>query len=295
MGLKRLDEILQLPPIKWLVQDILPRKGVLVLGGPPKRGKSRLVLSELLGMTHPLRSMFGAFENFASNALIYNAEGGVQGIRMRSGMYARMPGHQLQSINVVDEDTKPLVGNNGVVDMQVYARMVDQIRGHDLFILDPLVCFHSVDENDNQAMTLVMNTIRGLTEDANSAALVVHHTAKLPDDMSLGELKKQGGMKLRGASAIFAAADNICMAYPHKGGGMSLNWNLRYAPDPGELVMLPCACMGEVGCGRFYRQVDMKVPVGEVKAWKQDHPKGDVGLMAKGFNVTQAVVEGVWQ
>lgn len=296
MGVLTLSDIKRLPELEWVVQDLIPKKGIGVLGGPPKEGKSRLVLSSLLDALDE-RPFLGHFTNDVVTSLIYNAEGGHQGIRARSSMYDHMSAGKLVGIRVQDE-CAPLVSEKGV-DMAVYSAMLQTIVQEQacLFVLDPLVRFHACDENDNAQMTQVMAAIRRLAEESGSGALIVHHTSKPPNDMSQGELRKQGGAKLRGASAIFAEADSVVMAYPLK-GGLHLGFECRYAAPVDDYCMASCSCQedGE-GCGRFYKVVDgpQKSRFGDPGAWQLDHTDCTPSTFARAWGTTVQVAEEVLQ
>lgn len=69
-----------------------------------------------------------------------------------------------------------------------------------LFVGDPLVDLHSVEEGDNTQMNVVMRVLRRVAEQANVAFLVMHHTTKAGTDKQENRI---GNMDIsRGASAI---------------------------------------------------------------------------------------------
>jgi len=74
-----------------------------------------------------------------------------------------------------------------------------------ILILDPLVNFHSVDENDNAAMGQVMKRLRSLINEFDISVILVHHTRKP------GQKESETGISLRGASSIFGAADTVLL------------------------------------------------------------------------------------
>lgn len=293
MGVLTLGDIKALPDLEWVVESLVPKRGIGVLGGPPKEGKSRLVLSSLLD-TLDARPFLGQFPSTILGSLIYNAEGGHQGIRARKAMYENLSVGKLVGVSVQDE-IKPIATDKGV-DMHVCAEMVQTIgqAQADLVVLDPLVRFHACDENDNAQMTQLLAGVRWIAEQAQCGVLVVHHTSKPPADLSQAELRRQGGGKLRGASAIFAEADSVTMAYPLK-GGLHLGFECRYAAPVDDYVMVSCKCHedGE-GCGRFYRAVEgpNKSTFGDPGAWVMDHPK-DPKLFARAWNRTEQLAEEV--
>jgi hypothetical protein len=65
----------------------------------------------------------------------------------------------------------------------------------DLLILDPLVKTHDVEENDNSAMDVVIQTLSGLAVDYDIAVDILHHTSK-------GSADPGNAHRARGASAV---------------------------------------------------------------------------------------------
>ena len=295
MSTLNLHQILGMDPIEWVVQDLLPKKGVLVLGGPPKGGKSRLVLSSILTALKS-DTFLGRPTSIRHGATMFNAEGGHQGIRMRSEMYRTDPVLKLCRVEV--EDKCPILATPTGIEMAAVSKMIEDVAGRTLIVLDPLVRFHMCDENNNGQMTQVMAAIRHVVEESGSAALIVHHTAKLPAEMTMHDASKQGGAKLRGASAIFAEADNIITAYPlrHQ-GGLYLGFENRYSAPLEDMVMVSCQCNGKEGCGRFYpaiREGVQKARYGDPKEWLLDHPRSPE-LFAAAWQIRPPIAVQVFQ
>jgi hypothetical protein len=83
---------------------------------------------------------------------------------------------------------------------------IERIREHDvgLFIVDPFVETHEVNENSNEHIKTVAAMFREVARATNCAVLLVHHTAKPPQGMSDGHA---GNMNTsRGASALVGVA-----------------------------------------------------------------------------------------
>jgi hypothetical protein len=83
---------------------------------------------------------------------------------------------------------------------------IARIREHDigLFVVDPFVETHEVNENSNEQIKAVASMFREVARTANCSVLLVHHTAKPPQGMSDGHA---GNMNTaRGASALVGVA-----------------------------------------------------------------------------------------
>jgi RecA-family ATPase len=198
-------------PLRWRIETLLERNGILVVGGPPKRGKSRLVLSMLLdaAVGEPVLGQFRPMGRLG--ALIYNAEGGVHGMKARQEMWADIDRTKLTEVRVTDRRPKLLTVFGRFAasaleeEVALWRRIRDSGGQLDIVVLDPLIAFHCADENNNAAMHLLLDRLRDAAEKEDVALIVVHHEAKP------GELPKQGGLRLRGASAIHGAVDNVLL------------------------------------------------------------------------------------
>jgi hypothetical protein len=96
-----------------------------------------------------------------------------------------------------------LVNNRPVIDQTVLKYMTDFIKdnGIDVFMLDPLVSFHGVMENDNGHMDLVIKEGFGaIANTTNSAGEMFHHPGKAKPGQA--DTSVEDG---RGASAILWA------------------------------------------------------------------------------------------
>jgi hypothetical protein len=96
-----------------------------------------------------------------------------------------------------------LINNRPVIDQGVMKYMTDFITGNsiDVFMLDPLVSFHGVMENDNGHMDLVIKEGFGaIANSTNSAGEMFHHPGKAKPGQA--DTSVEDG---RGASAILWA------------------------------------------------------------------------------------------
>ena len=96
--------------------------------------------------------------------------------------------------------------NDMVVRQPDVDACIAQIREHDigLFVVDPFVETHEVNENSNEQIKAVASMLREIARAANCSVLLVHHTAKPPQGMSDGHA---GNINTaRGASALVGVA-----------------------------------------------------------------------------------------
>lgn len=69
-----------------------------------------------------------------------------------------------------------------------------------LLILDPFSRLHGADENDNAAMTRMLQILESISKKTGATILIVHHTGKAATYNAAGEMGNQGAS--RGASAL---------------------------------------------------------------------------------------------
>jgi hypothetical protein len=103
---------------------------------------------------------------------------------------------------------------SGVVRATKHAEALIQLlkdANADLLILDPLVEFHSCDENSNVEMAAVVGVLRRIAHEANVALLLLHHDRKPDGASSQGFAGSQHAM--RGASAIQGVTRAILTLY----------------------------------------------------------------------------------
>jgi len=76
--------------------------------------------------------------------------------------------------------------------------MIDAIKAHqaDVFFIDPLISFHSANENDNSAMRQVLDFVTEVLRKTGAGAGVLHHFGK-PTDSGTTEHRARGASAIR--------------------------------------------------------------------------------------------------
>ncbi len=272
------DEILQLPPMQYRVERLLERHAVLVLGGLPKEGKSRLALNMLWQAVcgQKILGRFTLGDAPLRRALIYNAEGGRIGLQSRRSMAECVPAHLHNRI--IGSDDRPLLMTmQGMLGTQEWKRIEHYVKEWptlagadgqphgqppiDLILFDPLISFHATDENNNAAMEQIFQRMERLAVECDVAIIVVHHMRKPPqkDDGPVS------GVQLRGASAIHGAATNIMTCTPLRKAkaadgetllrGFRLGFELKHSEPPEDLEVIT-----DRVSGRFYPRLGTNGP-----------------------------------
>ena len=94
----------------------------------------------------------------------------------------------------------------------------------DVLVLDPLIRFHSQDENSSTAMNVVFRRFRELIDKYSLSIIIVHHTGK---NTSLGG---------RGSSLIRGEYDS-CITLKKLGDNHKLSFDMRHVETPSPRIL----------------------------------------------------------
>jgi hypothetical protein len=181
------------PPLTFLIDGVLAKGHLAMLGGRPKSGKSWLVL-QLAQAVDSGRSFLGK-EVRRGRVLLIALEDGERRVHQRAKVLRWQPSNGAGvSFNIANFDADGLPGP-GVAQLE-------QLAGdYDLIIVDTLIATLSgkANENDNTAMGAIVNDLARIAHANETAILLVHHTGK-------GTAESVFDM-LRGASAIRGGYD----------------------------------------------------------------------------------------
>ena len=184
---------LETESISWVFPGIIPGRGVFVLGGHAGAGKTTLAYdaagSLLLG------------EEFLGEKPV------------RTGKVLIVSGDELPCFTQdkliergipVDNEDWEIILNWDVSQWEVLEEAIADIRPA-LVIIDSFSSIHrdpSFDENSSQAKSTIYD-LEALTNAYNCGCILIHHLSKSKEN--------QGVAKLRGSSAISAAASVVCL------------------------------------------------------------------------------------
>ncbi len=166
------QELLSLPPITWLMDNMIPEEGVVGLYGAPGSGKSFVALDWAMCISEG-RPWLGLHPTQQSPVIYVAAEGG-RGIQQR--VRAWMGHHGYRDLPAIYFLLNPLyVREEGAVES-----FLDTLEEADiwpgLIVLDTLSrSFGGGEENSSADMGLFMERIIHLAKGRRMALLVVHH------------------------------------------------------------------------------------------------------------------------
>ena len=203
----------EIEPRDWLSVGLLLCRQITLLISPGGVGKSTLAMLIAVAVALGRRDMIpGRDVTKAGNVLVVNSEDDL------SEMQRRLAG-VLTSYGIDPAELtgrfhlQSLYGQSGLLanftdgkveDGVLVNKLVDFCLGRKikLIVIDPLVGFHDVSENDNTGMEKVATILRRVAQATGAAILTVHHTRKAKDSEAHAGDMDAG----RGASAIAAAA-----------------------------------------------------------------------------------------
>jgi hypothetical protein len=186
------DELLNadLPPLRWLVEGLLPEEGLTILGGKKKLGKSWLCLqlTQAIALGVPCLGRPTVQGPVAYLCL----EDGKRRLKQRLQKQQAAPG-----LPVVYYTRHPPLDGPGLGQL---LELIDRHRPR-LLILDTLAACKTgkTDENAAGPMADLGNALRAVAQQCHLGVLTTHHHGK--------GVGGDPGDDLRGSSALAAAAD----------------------------------------------------------------------------------------
>lgn len=175
LRLLSLEQLASMPPLRWLVEGLLPVGGMCELHGAPGCGKSFLALDVAFSVATG-RSFFG--RSVQQGAVVYVAGEGVSGLnnRVEAWLAARgLTRTDASALHVIDEPIELFDGD-----------AADQLR--DLFdavgvmpsliVFDTLARCFSGDENSSRDMGRAISALDRIRTESGAAVLLLHHTRK---------------------------------------------------------------------------------------------------------------------
>lgn len=211
----------RLPSREWLYGRNLCRGVVSMTVAPGGTGKSALALCEAVALATGKR-LIGSEVNGPLRVWYWNLEDGIEELQRR--IQAIFVQHGVSEADLGDRLfvdsglTNPLLLgslkaggfelNNNAFEILSTAIREQRI---DVFIIDPFVSAHQLNENDNMQMDAVVKRLAALAADTNAAVSVVHHTRKSNGD---NKTSTESG---RGAKSISDAARVVRVLNPMTG------------------------------------------------------------------------------
>jgi len=219
-----------LPPRDDVIEDVLPRGGLLQLLAPPKEGKTLLALNLALAVLRG--EPFINWSTQQASVLYLTGEGSAQLLDER--LMKMVPGDvsELERLFIWFPEPGQLalqLDDTVVRRAIVKYSLLNQIG---LIIADPLCLFHGLDENSTGEMRDLVLGLLDLGRRTGAGLVLVHHTRKPGVSRRAGS--PQEG---RGSSVLHGAVDSSLVLKARKGGQALLYAELRWAPSPAPILL----------------------------------------------------------
>lgn len=223
---------LDIHPPKYLINGLWPEQGIGFVAGPPKVFKSFVAMEMAFAIAtgEPFLGKFHVDE--PRTALIIQQESSKSAYRVRMDNATKKYG-ETNNLYILSNYHMTLEEDSTIERLETE---IDRLRPA-FVVLDPLAAFIKGDENSAQAMGNVVRLLRRLRDTYGTGFCVVHHSAKQNGGLS----SERGGMRMRGSSALYAAAeaglwvDRVDKELPRSRVVCDLKESEPYAPFQVEL------------------------------------------------------------
>ena len=261
-----------LPRRRWILGRSLLRGHVSLLVAPAGVGKSTHGIARAVAVATG-RDLTGEPVHEQVKAWIYNIEDDLDELKRRLGavlQHSSVPFSEIAGrIALNCGADRPLLyakvdRHDQVIRQPDVDACIARIREHDigLFVVDPFVETHDVNENSNEQIKAVASMFREVARTANCSVLLVHHTAKPPQGMSDGHA---GNMNTaRGASALVGVARVVQTLFSmSKADAEHLGVGARIAPSTCASTMRKRISASPAQSSTWYRKVGVELPNGD--------------------------------
>ncbi len=185
-------EVLDLPPMQWLIESILPVGGFGVLYGSPGDGKSFLALSwaTAISLGKPWLEKY----EVAKGTVLYIYAEGATGLPSR--IRALIKHYEIQEPNELFFITQS-VNFRDKADFDRLCVTLKQLKHPPAcIIIDTLSrCLSGGDDNSSKEISEFISRVDKIRQETNSFVLVVHHARK-------NDKEERGSSALRGAADV---------------------------------------------------------------------------------------------
>lgn len=169
----------EVEPVKWLIEDQIPKGEVGLLAGKRGEGKTWLALKQSLGLAAG-KNVFGDEVSEKRKVMIIDEESGENVLANRLQLLAKADGIKSEQLDLISVSFTGLkldqVGSN---KHSQFEEIVEQFKP-DLIIVDCLqrVCGFDIDKENALISELFTNTVRPMMNTYGMSWLFIHHLRK---------------------------------------------------------------------------------------------------------------------
>ncbi len=169
-----LEDIIRRPAPKWLIKDLLPETGLVMVFGNTGSGKTFFVLDLLLSIA---RGKSWCGRDTIQGPVVYVAAEGSSGISKRIRVYTQHHGLNEEALPFGVIDAAP----NLVADTD-HTSLIKAIRdygGAKVVVIDTMAqTSPGANENAAEDMGLYLSKCKEIQKELNALVIIVHHTGK---------------------------------------------------------------------------------------------------------------------
>lgn len=210
---------------KWVFDGLIRQVGtstLIMVHGKEKVGKTWLIYDMALSLASKMPFMGKYTPSSTLNTVaIFSPEGGLDLATER--LWGLVDGYKLNRVGIID---KLLLADldSSVIDLSKDSGFRDlkeaiETYNIDVLIIDPIIEFYSLDENDNSIMAQFFAKLRLLSESRQLVIIFTHHNRK-------------GDGEARGASSILGKYD-FCISLDRKSDStIGIRFNSRNSKTP---------------------------------------------------------------
>lgn len=217
------------PELNWIVDKIVPERGITIIGAPPKNYKTFFAMDMALDVSmneHYLSN----FSTIQCNVLYVDEENGYATLLRRFKQLGVAKEIKEYPENLFISSMKGIKLDDGASNGRGVLSALIEETGAKIVILDSLVRFMVGKEDNASDVRKVFESLKWLMEEYGVSFVILHHFRKghKPGDNAMDSL--------RGSGDFAAFADVIVHTWsPRKGTGIEFNYVANRHVDVDEL------------------------------------------------------------
>ena len=186
--------------LEWVIEGWIPKGGLTLIYGPPKSGKSFIVMALVLALDHG--ECWLGHRVVGRCRSLYVALEGRSGLKIRSEAWHEHFGHDVEAGQSLIQ-----TGRVNLAEYEHTDAIIDAVTEHgiELVIIDTLAKATSgMDENSAKDMGRIIDQTRRIQEETGATVILVHHTGH-------GDTHRE-----RGSSSLAGAVDSSILVKNRK-------------------------------------------------------------------------------
>ena len=212
--------------VEWQIDRVLPKEGLLILGGRQGIGKTFLALDLCIELAKGGGSWLGRFAVNPGSALYIDEENGASLLKQRLKAMLKSKG-----IVKVPEGLHLCIEHNYKIDNE---KSVEKLKRKlekytpSVVVLDSLRRLHSRNENDSGEVAFLFDVLKKLARTYHCSFVILDHERKSSNYTPEGTVEPSSD-DLRGSNDKGAAADAVVSIKEKKGELYLYHTKVRYA------------------------------------------------------------------